>query len=87
MLKKIKQYFQQEKNDILKAVIVLVIVSATYLAYLYFVGIPMTKAKNFYNTGYLNYTDNNFDKAKIALQSSLDIFYTEEAYDLLQKIK
>ena len=86
MKEKIKNYLHQEKKDILKAFIVLVVVSASYLAYLYFVGIPMTRAKNYFNTGYLYYQEQNYQKAKDALDNSLHYFYSQEAYDLLQKI-
>jgi hypothetical protein len=83
----IKKYFNQEKKEILKAFTVLLIVSVAYIAYLYLVGIPMTKAKNYFNLGYLNYQEQDFQKAKTALNTSLEIFYTQEAYDLLQKIQ
>ena len=87
MKEKIKKYIQQEKTDILKAFVVLVLVSASYLAYLYFVGIPMTRAKNYFNTGYLYYQAQDYQKAKDALNNSLHYFYTQEASNLLQKIK
>ena len=86
MGEKIKNYIKQEKNDILKAFLVLIIVSGSYLGYLYFVGIPMTRAKNYFNLGYLNYQDRNFQEAKVALTTSLKYFYSQEASDLLRKI-
>ena len=83
---KIKIYFNQEKAGVLKALAVLIFITASYFAYLFFVGIPMTKAKNFFNLGYLNYQEREYQMAKNALTTSLEIFYTQEAYDLLQKI-
>ena len=86
MGEKIKKYFKKEKTDIFAAFIVLFTVSTSYIGYLYYIGIPMTKAKNYYNSGYLYYQENNYDKAKEALFTSLDAYYTPEAYDLLQEI-
>ena len=87
MGEKIKKYIRKEKADIFSAFVVLLVVTTSYLGYLYYIGIPMTKAKNFYNTGYLYYQEHNNEKAKDALYTSLDAYYTPEAYDLLQKIK
>lgn len=86
MFQKLKSYLKQEKKEILQAFIVMVIVASVYLAYLYFVGIPMTKAKNYYNQAYLNFTEGNYEKSRNALNNSLSFFYTQEAKDLLNKL-
>ena len=92
-MKKIIKYLNKEKSDILKASIVLFLVSFSYLAYLYYIGIPMTKAKNLYNQAFLSYQDYSKNKdpedllnAKNTLQASLDKFYSQEAQDLLNQI-
>jgi len=86
MFQRLKVYLKQEKKEILKAFIVMILVAGVYLGYLYFIGIPMTKAKNYYNQAYLNYMDGNYDKCRNALNNSLSFFYTSEAQELLNKL-
>lgn len=64
----------------------MIIIAGIYLGYLYFIGIPMTKAKNYYNHAYLNYIDGNYEKSRNALNNSLNLFYTNEAQELLKKL-
>ena len=86
MVKRIRSYLSREKRDILYAIIVMVLVSLAYLGYLYFIGVPMTRAKNYYNQALLLYGERNYDMAREAITNSLHYFTTQETLDLQQKI-
>lgn len=87
MVKKIKSYLRREKIDILLAIVVLVVVSLGYLSYLYFVGVPMTRAKNYYNLALLAYEEKNYEKAKNAINNSLRYGQNQETHTLETKIQ
>jgi hypothetical protein len=54
--------------------------------YIYFIGIPMTKAKNFYNRALLLYQEKDYTKAQEAITNSLRYFTDQDTLDLQQKI-
>jgi hypothetical protein len=86
MVKEVRAYLNREKRDIMWAILTMVIVSLVYLAYLYLVGVPMTKAKNYYNQALLLYEEKNYIKAQEAVTNSLHYFTQQETLDLQKLI-
>ena len=87
MLKNILAYLKREKKDILLASICLVLVTVGYLAYLYLVGVPMTRAKNYYNLAYLAFQAKEYTKAQDAIENSLHYYTEPETLELQSKIQ
>jgi hypothetical protein len=87
VIKKIRNYLSKEKKDILLALCVLFLVSAGYLAYMFLVGVPMTKAKNYYNLAYLAFQERNYLKANSAIDNSLRYYQDRESLELKAKIQ
>jgi len=50
-----------------------------FLAYVYFVGAPMTKAKNTLNQAIRAYQENNIENALILVEESINIWETSSA--------
>ena len=62
-----------------------IIIILVFFGYLYFVGIPLTNSNNHLNQGIRNYEAGEYDKAKVALEKSLKIWYSEAAAGYLQQ--
>lgn len=61
-----------------KVIITCVIVSAIYLAYFFFIGVPKTQARNYYNSALKEIENGNNEKAKEDLRTALT--YWDEDY-------
>jgi hypothetical protein len=72
-------YIKKEWKKILVAFVATVIISLAFVTYLYYVGIPMTEARNKYNKAQLAYDAGDKVNAKIYVQESLDLWVSEDA--------
>ncbi|MFQ5492898.1 MAG: hypothetical protein ACE5DX_01935 [Candidatus Dojkabacteria bacterium] len=73
-------------KDHLAMLIVSTIVVVISIAYLVLIGIPMTQARNEYNRGYRLYENGRLEQSREVLKYSLEIWYSDEAEELLETV-
>lgn len=74
-------------TDFLKMLVVSAIVASLFLSYLYFAGIPSTRARNIHNEGVRLYEQKHYEEASMKFKESLEIWYTSETQDFFDKAK
>jgi hypothetical protein len=84
MWQKIREYAKTEVKEMILAAVCLVLVVAAFMAYLKFIGLPMTRARNLYNQGMLLYSVGNKQAAHDKFRQSLEYWQTPEAQKMLQ---
>lgn len=85
---KIKNLIEAEGKELVKMLIVSAVVTLAFLIYLYFAGIPMTKARNIYNEGVEYYERGEKKQALQKFEEAQRIWKTdatEEYIDILKK--
>ncbi|HOY46674.1 MAG TPA: hypothetical protein PKU95_03510 [Candidatus Dojkabacteria bacterium] len=78
MFKRVKEYIKRETREMLLALGALILICFGFLAYLKYVGIPMTRAHNLYNQAVLALEKGDKEKAISYMQDSLKVWKTEE---------
>ena len=86
MIKKLIDYIKTEFKELLAAGIVLILVILIFMAYLKFVGLPMTRARNTYNEAMIIWTAGDKIRAKQRLMDSLGYWNTIEAQSALKEV-
>lgn len=86
MFKRVKEYIKRETREMLLALVVLTLICLGFLAYLKYVGIPMTRAHNLYNQAVLALEKGDKEKAITYMQDSIKVWKTEEVETELEKI-
>ena len=86
MLKKLRTYLKNEYKELLIATLVAFLIIGSFLIYLKFLGIPMTRARNFYNKAVIAYENDDIEKSKGFLTESLNYWEDRVARELLNKI-
>ena len=83
----IKEYLKKEGKSMLLAFGVVLVVTAICLAYIYFIGEPITTARNKFNDGvkYINIGD--YQTAKQFFEESNKLWWTTETDNYLQQIQ
>jgi hypothetical protein len=79
-------YIKTELKELIAAAIVLLLVVLSFLAYLKFVGLPMTRARNTYNEGMLIWSTGDTVRAKQKFEDSLSYWKTSEAQAALDRL-
>ena len=87
MVKKIQTYLNKEKRELLLALASMVAITIVFLLYLYLVGVPMTRSKNFFNLAVYELNIGDKKKAIESLHNSLKFQYTDDAQNLLNEIE
>jgi len=87
VVKKIKSYLSTNKKDIFLCIIATAIITAAYLSYLYFVGVPMTKAQILYNQALTQYQEGKYQQADESIKRSIKYFKEDKSLKLEQDIK
>ena len=85
MWKKLTTYIREEGKEIIKAAVVLCLVILAFAAYLKFVGLPMTRARNTYNEGMIQFMAGDISGAKQSFENSLSYWHTSEAENALTR--
>jgi hypothetical protein len=86
MFKKVKEYIKRETREMLLALAVLGMICLGFMAYLKYIGIPMTRAHNLYNQAVLALEKGDKDQAIIYMQDSLKVWKTEEVETELENL-
>jgi hypothetical protein len=82
----VKEYIKNEWKEMVKAFFVGLIIFGIYSSYIYFIGRPMTLAKNQFNKGYLLYERGDYSKSKDYFIESDKLWKTEENDTYLAKV-
>jgi predicted negative regulator of RcsB-dependent stress response len=82
----LKQYIASEKRGLILAAVSALVIVLAFTVYLKKVGVPMTSARNEYNSAVQMYNAHNYIKAKQLLEQSLHDWQTPEAQQLLEQI-
>lgn len=86
MFKRVKEYIKRETREMLLALAALIVICLGFMAYLKYVGIPMTRAHNLYNQAVLALEKGDKEKAISYMQDSLKVWKTEEVETELEKL-
>ena len=86
-LKILKTYLDAEKKQLSLALLVLCLTVASFLVYLKFVGLPMTRAKNKFNEGVIMLSVGNKAQAQSKFSESLSYWFTSEAASQLEQLQ
>jgi hypothetical protein len=80
------EYIKNEWKEMLRALLVGFIIFGIYSSYIYFVGRPMTLAKNQFNKGLILYEKGDYMNAKEYFVESDKIWETDENNTYLAKV-
>ena len=86
MIKRLQTYLKNESKGFLLAIVVAILITFSFLMYLKYLGIPMSRAHNLYNKAVISYENGSLEKAKEYLKESIHFWKTPEAEELLEKV-
>lgn len=82
----IKQYIKEEKNGLIQSFLAFILIIIIFCLYIYYVGAPMTKARQVYNEGVRLLDNGKTDQAKQKFIHSNSIYKTKETTTQLDSL-